>query len=100
MERKPTKIGAPAQRRAALGEFFRAEGLNWPLVDSPDGRINIVDAPPGSECDLTTLHPGGRIRCSVALSMAEAFDLPSKTVGRLMNLLEIRIHDCQLGCFK
>ena len=62
-------------------------------------HLSIVEAPPKTECGVATLHPGGRIPCAVALAVAESCGVPGKTVGRLLNLLEIKVHDCQLGCF-
>jgi hypothetical protein len=99
MSPKSLTIGIPPSRRAALEEFLQREALSWAIVDSPGGDISIIEAPPKSECGPDILHPGGRIACSVALAMAGSLGVPGKKIGGLMNLLEIRIHDCQLGCF-
>jgi hypothetical protein len=32
--------------------------------------------------------------------MARIYSAPADSIGRLMNLLEIRIGECQLGCFR
>jgi hypothetical protein len=93
-------IGVDAQQRASLQEFIAAEALPWKLVDAPGGQINLVEATQSAECDLERLVPGGRILCSIALEMAEVCHAPAGAIGRLMNLLKIKIHDCQLGCFR
>lgn len=100
MNPTPVTIGVDAPRRAALQQFIAAEALPWTLVDAPGGRPDIVEGPPAAECDLARLVPGGRITCSVALEMAEACHAPAGAIGRLMNLLGIKIRECQLGCFK
>jgi hypothetical protein len=93
-------IGVHAHQRASLQEFIDAEALPWTLVDAPGGRLNLAEAAQPAECSLDRLVPGGRILCSVALEMAEACHAPTGAIGRLMNLLEIKIRECQLGCFR
>jgi hypothetical protein len=83
-----------------LQEFIQAERLPWILVDAPGGRLNLVETNDPAQCDLTRLYPGGRILCSTALEMARIYSAPADSIGRLMNLLEIRIGECQLGCFR
>jgi len=41
-----------------------------------------------------------RISCRAALAIAEETGVPSSTIGRLLNEIEIKIQSCQLGCFK
>jgi len=93
-------IGVGAKQRTSLQEFIDAEGLPWTLVDAPGGQLNLSEEAPPAECDLERLVPGGRILCSVALEMAEIYHAPAGSIGRLMNLLKIKIHDCRLGCFR
>jgi hypothetical protein len=99
MTTHPTRIGVPPARRAAIEEFLQAERLAWTIVDPPGGDLAIVEAAAKAECATGTLHPGGRIPCAVALALAESCGVPGKTIGRLLNLLEIKVRDCQLGCF-
>ena len=93
-------VGVPAKHRASLQEFIETERLPWTLVDAPAGRVNLVEKDPPAECDLEHLFPGGRIPCSVAFQLAETCGTPPASIGRLMNLLKIKIYDCQLGCFQ
>jgi hypothetical protein len=99
MKAVPKTIGAPPARRAAIEDFLHREALDWVVVDPPAGDLCIVEAAPKTECDELVLHPGGRIPCAVALGLADSFGVPGKVVGRLLNLLEIKVRDCQLGCF-
>jgi len=41
----------------------------------------------------------GQIPCSVARKIAEDLNIPYKEVGDAANDLNIRIKNCQLGCF-
>jgi hypothetical protein len=99
MNASPKTIGVPPPRRAAIEEFLRREALDWIVVDPPAGDLRIVEAAPKTECDGLVLHPGGRIPCAAALGLAQSFGVAGKVVGRLLNLLEIKVRDCQLGCF-
>ena len=40
-----------------------------------------------------------RINCAGALAIAKALGIPSQEVGRAADRLDIRIANCQLGCF-
>jgi hypothetical protein len=42
----------------------------------------------------------GRISCRAAMAIAAEAGVPSSTIGRLLDELDIKIHSCQLGCFK
>lgn len=94
-------IGVPAGRRAEIEQFLREEAIGWTITDVGSGTINIVEVPePGQTCDRRILFPQGRIDCATALALAEEHEIESQSVGRLMNLLAIRIGKCQLGCFQ
>lgn len=94
-------LGAPAARRAELERFLRDEGLDWTVVEDGAGTLNVsAGGTDPAPCTKQVLHPGGRIDCSTALSMAEELRTDSRSIGRLMNLLGIRIRNCQLGCFQ
>ncbi len=42
----------------------------------------------------------GRISCSTALELAKKAGVAPARVGRLLNDMGIKVHSCQLGCFK
>ena len=48
---------------------------------------------------LTSRAENGRISCKAALETAQEFGVSPAFVGRALNDLEIRIKQCQLGCF-
>jgi hypothetical protein len=61
------------------------------VIDWPTDKL---DSEPG------VLHAGGRISCPVAFAAAHRMGIERIDFGKLMNLLKIKIHGCQLGCFK
>ncbi|MBI5572764.1 MAG: hypothetical protein HY914_22660 [Desulfomonile tiedjei] len=42
----------------------------------------------------------GRISCREAIQMAEEAGVSRLKIGRLLDDMKIKIHSCQLGCFK
>ncbi|MDD3581852.1 MAG: hypothetical protein PHW74_12630 [Desulfobacca sp.] len=43
--------------------------------------------------------PQGRMPCARAFQLAEEWGLSRARIGELLNELEIKIVQCQLGCF-
>ncbi|MCA1961856.1 MAG: hypothetical protein LDL33_13815 [Desulfomonile sp.] len=41
-----------------------------------------------------------RISCKAAFEVADEAGVSRMAVGRLLNEMKIKIHSCQLGCFK
>jgi hypothetical protein len=41
----------------------------------------------------------GKIACKQALKLAEEENIAPKTLGEMLNELNIKIMSCQLGCF-
>jgi hypothetical protein len=46
-----------------------------------------------------TLCAGGWISCALAWGMAKKLGLEGASFGRLLDVLDIRVRECQLGCF-
>jgi hypothetical protein len=42
---------------------------------------------------------GGRLSCEMAHALGKELDVPLQEIGEVCNELNIRIRDCQLGCF-
>lgn len=93
-------LGVTGKHRVSLQGFIQEEGLPWTLVEAPGGTINLVEQDREGICSLEHLVPGGKILCPTALEMAEKYHVSPGSIGRLMNLLQIKIHECQLGCFR
>jgi hypothetical protein len=42
----------------------------------------------------------GRVACELLLELAERTATPPKRIGQLCDEMDIRISNCQLGCFR
>jgi len=92
-------LNVPAQLHDTVAEFVRVEKIPVTLRDLPDCTVRVCLTPGEAESDLKTLHAGGWITCSTARAIAAQLKMDGRKMGRLLNLLNIRIRECQLGCF-
>ncbi len=44
--------------------------------------------------------PNNKIPCREAFDIAKQTGVSRKKIGQMLNELEIKVHSCQLGCFK
>ncbi len=92
-------IGVPESLTAKITEFVKAESLPWSVATGEAGTIRVVQSEGRQQSDAGTLQAGGWIACHDAFAMAAKLDVPPKIVGKLANLVDTRIKECQLGCF-
>lgn len=91
-------IRAPRSMLAQLRSLMEREGIDLEVRER-GGDVRVVRRGGASECDVRTLRMGGRVSCAVARAMAKRLQVSPRTVGRLMDLLDIKICSCELGCF-
>lgn len=101
-ERDKTKVNiiAPGDLLEKARDFAAAQ-------DFPLERILFTHSPCRSagadgplDCSVETLYSGGRIACAAALSLADRLGVPGRKVGRLLDLLNIKVEHCSLGLFE
>jgi hypothetical protein len=95
-------LRVPEDMLVSVREFVRAQGMALDVLADGDCAVRVVAQEPGErlESDLTTLWSGGWIACPTALALAARLDVSPRLVGALMDLLNIKIRACALGCFK
>ncbi|MGA8830192.1 MAG: hypothetical protein ACLPVO_13220 [Desulfomonilaceae bacterium] len=49
---------------------------------------------------ILTRSPNNKMSCREAFEIAEQTGVSRKRIGQILNELEIKVHSCQLGCFK
>jgi hypothetical protein len=54
---------------------------------------------PEVKARIQAAAPNGRIPCAAAFQLAEELGLTRSRLGELFNELNIKIIQCQLGCF-
>ncbi len=43
---------------------------------------------------------GGKLPCALCFKIAEDFGISKKEMGQILNEINVRISQCQLGCFE
>ena len=51
------------------------------------------------EAEIKKRLKDGTLECEVAQQIAEDLGVENKVVGKLANQLDIKLKNCQLGCF-
>lgn len=92
---------ASGEWNSKIAEFFKSIGFEYEFVNVKDGADLIIDFP--SEREISTqdiLHSGGKIACADAFIVSSKLKISRTDFGKFANLLDIKIFNCQLGCFK
>ena len=79
--------------------LIRSEGNSVQIVQDGTATVNIVEAQGRVESDDSTLYACGWIRCRTARRIAEKLGVSHKQIGMLLDVLQIKARDCELGCF-
>jgi hypothetical protein len=94
-------IDAQEDKKLKIQSFLDSVGLKYELTDSGKDIHVSIDFPKEREISTADmLHDGGRIACPVAFIVAEKLGMSHLKLGEFLNVLEIKIFGCQLGCFK
>jgi len=82
-----------------LKAFAESEGIPLEIVREGPAELRVVCSQERVESTGSTLHIGGWMRCPVARETAARLGMDPKQFGRLLDILDIKIRDCELGCF-
>jgi hypothetical protein len=52
------------------------------------------------EAAISEKAKGGKIPCAVCFKIAEDMGITKKELGRILNEMNVKISQCQLGCFE
>jgi hypothetical protein len=94
----PASLTLPEPLLASTRAFLVEQGIPLEAGTGP-GDLAVVAGERGQESDGTALAAGGRIRCALALALARRLGLSGGQFGALLDHLDVKVHDCSLGCF-
>jgi hypothetical protein len=96
----PFSVRVPESMRSDFSAFLTQENISL-AVTSGDAWDVVIAPAEGErhECDGSTLYQGGWIRCATARTAAENLSLKYHEFGKVLNFLDIKIRECELGCF-
>lgn len=79
--------------------FIESEGVLLEIVGEGSADLRIVQSQGRIQSDACILQAGGWIACPTARAIARELGITPKKVGRLLDILDIKVRDCELGCF-
>ena len=92
-------IGVTSALAQTVADWVQAETLSVEVVSDGSGTVQIVRPEGRQQSDPSTLQAGGWITCGDARALAAKLEVPVPAVGKLLDVLDIRLRNCELGCF-
>lgn len=96
----PLSVRVPESMRSDFSAFLIKESIPLAVTSGDPGDVEIEPCEEERrEGDISILYQGGWIRCSVARAAAEKLSIRYSDFGKVLDYLDIKIRDCELGCF-
>ncbi|MCX8052625.1 MAG: hypothetical protein N3B12_02365 [Armatimonadetes bacterium] len=92
-------ILAPSDLIEKIARFAESTTIPVRIVHEGEADLQVVRSKGQLESIGSTLQAGGWIRCTVAREIASRLGIDKKQFGSLLDVLDIKIRDCELGCF-
>ena len=93
-------LGVPEGMLKQVSEFVEAKAISLRVVGDGDCTVRVVQSEERLPSTPAVLHTGGWIACATARSMAGKLGIKPRDMGKLLNHLDIKIRNCELGCFE
>lgn len=92
-------LGLPTELRARLDKFQHEQGLSMVLNENATGDVTVEVVTERVESSATLLYSGGWLSCATAWEMSDILGISKGQMGELLDLLEVKVRNCDLGCF-
>lgn len=93
------KLSLPPDLADDLRAYVQERGLDLEILAGKGGQVEVVERGEPGRCQEALLQRGGWIECAAAMGLARRLGIPMAETGPLLSRLEIKIRNCQLGCF-
>lgn len=93
-------LSVPEPLLASVRQLVAGEEIALDVVCGGQCAVRVEQGNERLESDLTTLHAGGWITCPAAQAVASKLQISNGAMGKILNLLQIKIRRCDLGCFE
>lgn len=92
-------ICVPEAMRDSFSKIIAEAGLTLALASEDEADV-VVRASEGlQESNHRVLESGGWISCAAAWAMAERLAIDKRSMGKVLDGLEVKVRSCELGCF-
>lgn len=93
-------LSVPESLLGAVRQLVASEEIALDVASSGQCAVRVEEGSERMECDLTTLHAGGWITCPAAQAAASKLQISNRAMGKILDLLDIKVRRCDLGCFQ
>ncbi len=100
-EMKPLYLESPPEGIVVkVTAVLESAGIKPNIAASKDDAFVVVSWPGAKvECTGNDLFSGGYMTCPNAFRTAAGLGMELGAFGELLNVLDIKLRQCQLGCF-
>ena len=99
-----TILIVPESMAESVAAFVESESIPLGVSSADDTSaeqtIHVVPTEERLQSDGSTLYSGGWITCTAARAMGAELGFGLMKIGKLLNFLDVKIRQCELGCFK
>ncbi len=92
-------LGIPPELRGQLDTFQAENGLTMVLNENAAGDVTVEIVTERLESSPTLLYSGGWLSCATAWEMSDILGISKAQMGMLLDLLKVKVRNCDLGCF-
>lgn len=90
----------PESMVTSVCEFLTTEAIPLDVATSGESAVRVETSTTRQQCRTDVLYTGGWIACSEAFTIADTLGIGAGNMGKLLDRLDIRVRQCQLGCFR
>ncbi|MFH1744069.1 MAG: hypothetical protein ABIH23_34130 [bacterium] len=94
------RLAVPDPLNEEIQKFINENDMALEIVDRAPYDLRVVVSGEQRQSIDDNLEASGWITCGHALQLAKQLGIPSLQFGALLDLLEIKVRECSLGCFK
>jgi hypothetical protein len=94
-------INIPDSLKEKFADLLVQSSIDLKIVLDGSGRVQVIEGADSDRREGTrsTLYTHGWINCEVARRVAEDLSISYSEAGRIMDFLNIKVRNCELGCF-
>lgn len=92
-------ICVPGTLRDSFSKTVAETGLTLLLASEDEADVVVQVSEGRQESNDRVLESGGWISCAVAWAMAERLAIDKRSMGKLLDGLDVKVRSCELGCF-
>jgi hypothetical protein len=92
-------ICVPEALHGSFSKTMAEAGLALAMASEDEADVVVRVSEGRQESNDRVLESGGWISCAGAWAMAERLAIDKRSMGKLLDALDVKVRGCELGCF-